>query len=416
MKLHPEDPRLTAYVLGELPAEEVEAVETAAKADPTIQAEIDEIRAQHSFISAKLDLPEEKLQPAQRENIRRLSKQSASTGEIPAFVRIRESIQPYIIPASIAAVLAVTTFILIRMPGDEKKPLTATKTADVGKAPARTDAPSPGPAHPVPPAPTPDQPPIVHRGSLKAAEFPSIELPVHAGNSSLGWVKDSIIKDGKLPTSDKVRLEEMVNAFALRFNGVTSIARDTAEGWHPDSRPEGVPPHLATLSTETIPCPWKPSSILLFVSLRANATKDCEVKLSYNANPDQVFRYRLLGFVPEKGATIQALPTKLAANSVTTLVIEIEPSKPGGELGSLSWDVSGKPAPAITISHKQATEPSDDARFAALICTFAQWLAGDQIGIIDGEIVSGLAREIASSSLAPEREEFLNLIDRSLHL
>ena len=40
MKLHPEDPRLTAYLLGELPADEATAVEHAIAADPALQLAI----------------------------------------------------------------------------------------------------------------------------------------------------------------------------------------------------------------------------------------------------------------------------------------------------------------------------------------------------------------------------------------
>ena len=61
-------------------------------------------------------------------------------------------------------------------------------------------------------------------------------------------------------------------------------------------------------------------------------------------------------------------------------------------------------------------EPSDDARFASLLCTYAQWLAGDQAGMIDSEIVAALAREVASDGLPPDRYDLLNLIDQTLNL
>jgi hypothetical protein len=64
--------------------------------------------------------------------------------------------------------------------------------------------------------------------------------------------------------------------------------------------------------------------------------------------------------------------------------------------------------------HRSDAEPSDDARFAALICTFGQWLAGDELEIIESDTLTGLAREIRSDTLAGDRADFLRLIDRSL--
>ena len=174
--------------------------------------------------------------------------------------------------------------------------------------------------------------------------------------------------------------------------------------------------HVATLSTEMIACPWKPSATLLFISLRGNARSACDVGISYHANPDGVARYRLLGFVPAEGPTADRLPAKLAVNATTTLAIEIESSKPGGDLGRLEWSTDKQPAPSIALVHKRDAEPSDDARFAALVCTYAQWLAGEQAGIINTDILTALAREITSPTLPADRAEFLELIDKSLHL
>ena len=56
----------------------------------------------------------------------------------------------------------------------------------------------------------------------------------------------------------------------------------------------------------------------------------------------------------------------------------------------------------------------EDARFAALVCSYAQWLAGDQPGFIDAELVAALARETASATLPEDRAKFLMLVDRSL--
>ncbi|MES2660697.1 MAG: hypothetical protein V4689_18875 [Verrucomicrobiota bacterium] len=408
MKLHPEDPRLTAYVLGELGSDEAAAVEQAIAADQALQAEVGEIRSVQQFLTGRLAVTGEKLLPAQRENIRR----NARTTSRPAGLLTFATLQPWLIPAAAAAVLAIATFILFRMPEDPKAPPVANKPAPVSpSSPAKPDATAP-PAK----ALATNLPAATRLGPISPTEFPTLELPVRAGKSSLQTISDSIRTDAKLPPRESVKLEEILNNFPLRLNGMASIARSAAKTWHPDGRENGIASPTATLSTELIACPWKPSASLLLISLRANAQTDSEIRIRFHANPQTVLRYRLLGFTPIAGLAAGNLPDKLPAGSVINLAVEIEPTAPGGNLGSLEWSADGTAAPAVSLAHHKDTEPSDDARFAALVCTFSQWLAGDQSGIIDAEVVAALAREIASSALPPDRADFLSLIDRSLKL
>lgn len=409
MKLHPEDPRLTAYVLGELGTQESAAVKLAVEADPVLQAEVAEIEKLQRLLTGSLALPPEKLLPGQRDVIRK----AARAGSPSLFNSFREALQPWVIPASAAAVLTVATTIFFRM-SDEQKPV-ATQAPPA--APVIAPQIAQKPAIPSP-APEPERLLVPQQGSIAAADSPTLDLPLQAIKPSLAGISKSIQTDGKLPVRESVHLEEILNSFAFRLSGTASIARSEATNWHPDNRDSGVSAHVATLSTEMIACPWRPSSTLLFISLRGGAQegKSNEVKVSYHANQDNVFRYRLLGFTETGEKSAGSPPFRLLANSAITLAIEIEPSKPGTDLGSLVWSTDGNPAPEIRLVHKGDADPSDDARFAALVCTYAQWLAGEQPGIIDADIVSALARETASSKLSEERSNFLLLIDKSLHL
>lgn len=319
--------------------------------------------------------------------------------------------QAWLIPAAAAAVLALATFILMRMPGESKsnaaaKPTPASKLPSTPTANTATEKPTP-------------EPKILasaRRIPLSPKEFPSLELPVSSDKSNLDAVSKSILANNKLPPRESVRLEEILNNFPLRLSGTASIARSAANPWHPDSRESGMSTHTATLSTELITCPWKPSSTLLLVSVRTSTLKDGDLNISFHANPETVFRYRLLGSTTPDGTISGKLPTKLAAGSFVNLAIEIEPSGTAGNLGSLEWSADGVKAPSIILTHNKDAEPSDDARFGALVCTFSQWLAGDQLGLIDVEVVAALARESASADLPKERAELIILIDKSLHL
>ncbi|MES2923982.1 MAG: hypothetical protein V4819_20685 [Verrucomicrobiota bacterium] len=409
MKLQPEDPRLTNFVLGELGPEDAAAVERDAAENPALQAEIVEMRALQQFLTDRLALPADKLLPHQRENVRRSARDADHAGIPLSFAAFGNALKPWLIPAATAAVLALATLLFFRTPEGQPAPVAAQTPAPSVAAPILATPANNPPAAPVLSHPVP-------LGPVAAADFPTLELPILSGKASLEWISKAIRIDHQLPPASTVRLEEILNGFPLRLNGVTAIARGTANNWHPDIRDSGMSAHVATLSTEMIPCPWNPSATLLLVSLRGNPRDTCDVRISYQANPGNVTRYRLLGFNPVEGQATGKLPVKLVANSMTNLAIEIEPAKPGGDLGSLAWTTDEQAAPSISLVHKSDAEPSDDARFGALVCTYAQWLAGEQAGTIDADIVSALAREIASPILPADRADFLKLIDGSLHL
>jgi hypothetical protein len=396
MHPHPEDSRITAYVLGELSPDAAAAVEQAAAADPSIQQKIQEAREIQRFLKERLTPPTAQLLPRQRENIRR----SARLGG--------RSFHPWLIPAAAAAVLAVATLILTRIPAERP---------DQAAAPV---PPAHAPAEPVdPPAPEAAPPPVpatAARISIFTAGAAVLELPILPGKPGLGAIARSIVDDGKLPPHESVRPDEIINSFPLRLQGTAAIARGGSPPWHPDNRDSGASAHLATVSTETIACPWKPSATLLLISVRSGGLADCDIKLSFLPDPANIARYRLLGFPSKSGTPRGNPPTRLPAGACTTLAIEIESTTPGSDLGALEWTADDKPAPAISLRHMSATEPSDDARFGSLVCTWSLWLAGEQPGVIDRELLSFLTRENDSATLPGDRAELVKLIERSLRL
>lgn len=422
MKLHPEDPRLTAYVLGELDGDDVVKIEEAIRQDPALQSEVEDIRRLQVYLRTALQTEEAKLTPPQRDKILREARRGGKPDKLSAIISMFQNVpRRWLVPAAIAAVVLLLVGILT-MTRQEKSDQTAHQGNEANQPkPEDTTRPTPGPEGPTLPISaeantSADLPRLARREAVTVVDQAEMNLPVSAGHSSLPWIKKSILEEGKLPASDAVRLEEILNAFQLRLNGTASIARMEPPEWHPDDRDQGVPPPVATLSTELLPCPWKPSSVLLFVTVKGNATNESDVKVTFRPDGSSVARYRLLGYSPVDGQPVKELPSRVAAAQSNTVVIEIEPSAPSSELGSLVWSANGKEAPAISLNYQRDREPSDDVRFAALVCMYAQWLAGEQSGIIDAEIVSALARELAGSSLEKDRADFLHLIDNSIRL
>lgn len=452
MKLHPEDPRLTAYLFGELAADEAAAVERAAAADPAVRLALRDVERIQMLLTDTLAPSSSSLLPRQRETVRRSARQADQAGKVLTLSSHRRSWKPWLIPLSAAAAIILAVTILTRLPSGPGGTLVARPAAvptdnrwdQVPLEIALLPAPAPadpsrseggsGVVRPVAgaattlnehalardaalettgdeflrkvgerleatPAPAPaDLPDLLPRGMVSAAEHPLVELPVLAGKASLGWIKQSIREEGALPSPKAVRLEEILNAFPLRPTGITAVA-------------SGV-----TLSSELLPCPWKPSSSILIVSIRGAADAAREVRPAFRADPEGVRRYRLLGFSTVSGVESGSLPTRLPAKAVTTIAIEIEPLGIAPELGFIEWSVDGEAAAAVPLVRQAAAEPSDDARFATLLCTFAQWLSGEQAGVIDHEIVAALTREIDAPGLPADRADLLTLIREALDL
>jgi hypothetical protein len=445
MKLQPDDPRLSAYLLGELPADEAAAVERAVAADPALGLAMRELESVQRLLTNTLSPGAATLLPMQRENILRAARHADESGKIVLLSSRRSLVKTLLIPLAAAAMITLAVFILLQLPGgrdlnasnpskDSVPPGTLPLEVALLPAPGPPDASNPGTteARPtassnlskaaaarsdalqengdlflrkvaerlaqIPPPTEKELPPLVHRGSVIAAEQASLPLPVHTGRSSLAWITRSIREDHKRPPANAVRLEEVLNQFTLRPAGAAAIA-------------QGV-----TLSTETVVCPWKPSATLLLVSFRGANDANCDVTATFQASPTAVQRFRLLGFSPVPGLPPGPLPTRLPAKTITSLVIEIEPSTPAGDLGTIEWSVNGQQAAPVLIARQGDAEPSDDIRFAALVCTYAQWLVGQPSGLIDADLLAALARENATESLAADRIDFLNLIDQSLNL
>ncbi|MGL4400519.1 MAG: hypothetical protein ACRCXD_11665, partial [Luteolibacter sp.] len=330
MHPHPDDPQITAYVLGELSPEAAAAVEQAAATRPAVQEKIQEAREIQRFLKERLTTPTAQLLPRQRENIRR----SARLGG--------RSFHPWFIPAAAAAVLALATFIMIRVPAENP-------TQAAAPVPAAPALPVEPPAPQVAPQPLPV---AAARISIFTAGASTLELPILPGKSNLTTLTRSIHEDGKLPPHESVQPDEIINSFPLRLQGTAAIARSGSPPWHPDNRDSGMSAHLATVSTETIACPWKPSATLLLISVRSGGLADCDIKLSYRPDPANIARYRLLGFPSKAGTPRGDPPTRLPAGAYTTLAIEIESTKPKGALGTLEWSADDKPAPSISLQHR----------------------------------------------------------------
>jgi hypothetical protein len=371
MKLNKEDPRLTAYALGELPPEEAAAVELALATDPALRGDFEETREIRQSLLDALGGEKERLLPRQREAIRSAAKEAARQGKIENLSSHRQVRRTWLAPMAAAAVIIGGVFLLTLIP----KPNGA------------------GGAKPV----TANNDPVKGGGLEGSPEQGAvIRLPLKASGKSLSQITDSIRGENRMPTREEVRIPEILNSFPLKTSG-------SAASW------DGC-----KVGAEILPSPWKPSASLVVVEIQGAKDGPRPLSVEYRAQEGAVISHRLIGY-QTGGSEGNADPvSKMEANSRTLLVIEVESRDL--RLGSLLWSVGGDDAPPIPLVRDPEREVSDDARFASLVCAFGLWLREEGGEMIDDALVLGLAREMAAAGLVADRHDFLSLIDEAVKL
>lgn len=371
MKPHQKDTKLTDYALGELPPEEAAAMERAISADPALRAAFVETEDMCKGLVDALGGIKERLQPRQRDTIRRVAHQAARQGEVEILSSHRQARKAWIAPLAAAAVIIGGIFLLtfIQKPADTggTKPVSANNDPVKGGG---LEGPS-------------DQ------GNV-------IRLPLKVSGKSLSQIMDAIRGENRMPTKSEVRIPEMLNAFPLRANGSVAL-------WHG-----------CKLGVEILPSPWKPSASLVFVEIQGANDSARGLSVEYHAEEGVVIDHRLIGYPPRKSDSKPNLLSEVDANSRMLLVIEVESRDL--RLGSLHGSVGGREVSTLPLVREPEREPSDDARFATLVCAFGLWLRGEGGGMIDDEVMLALAREVASGSMVADRYDFLNLIDEATKL
>ncbi len=414
MKPAPDDPRLTAYVLGECPPDEAAEIARAIAADPALGLAVCEIEAVERLLSTTLADGDDALTARQRANVLAAARAADAAPVTRIEPRARHRVTRWLAPLSAAALILAG---IILFTPDDPAGAGAGSTADSGDHPVPVSMlPAPGPADasgarrdgaapatmPAPPPPSPAGHPVLRpRGPVSAAHHPQLRLPIQSGRASYGWIAESIRERGELPPADAVRAEEILNHHRIRPVGATAVHR-------------GI-----TLTAETVPCPWKPSATLAVIAIRGARESAHEVTTTWDADAPAVWRYRLIGHATPAGVAERPLERTLPAAAEHVVILEIEPSSPGQEsFGSVEWTVDGEPAPTLAISRDPDRSPSGDVRFAALACAFAEWLrdpASDENGIDPG-MLRIMTREVESDTPVPERAEFLELLKKALEI
>ena len=250
MKMTPDDPRLSAWLLGELPTDEAERVGRAVEEDPELAKEVRRMRELHAILDHALADPAPGLLPEQVDEIRaagRMDKPPRGITPLP----VKRRSWTWIIPTAAAAVVCGGLFLITKLPLGRVAAGHGGKTPEVSPDAGGQMAylPLPGPsgnsgreyprvnvsraASDMPKrirdmqtaalreepeaflrrmekslqaGPLPDMsslPPLERRGFVETGFEPGFELPVLAGRASFHWVSGYVRERGELPPAPR---------------------------------------------------------------------------------------------------------------------------------------------------------------------------------------------------------------------
>lgn len=376
MKLNPDDPRLAAYLLGELNAEEAAEVHRAAVADPAIQVSLNELQKTMSFLSGTLGgLGDHRLLPAQRQQVLRAGREAEQEGKVVELPSAKRSARPWLTGLAAAAAVTIAAVVLNRMGGERGTGVGSEWADEISLLPM--PGPTAGEGMTMPGKgsfsetemarqmesrgsqflgevarkleqvrlPEADQLPQTKplAGFSKAEE---LRLPVVLGSSSPAWVNRWMQERQEFPPKRLVRVEEFINAVSLRTS-------DEIEGLR--------------YAIQVMVSPWNPGSRLVALQLEAGGTeiRDLEIR-SVESSPR-----RVLGSFSRRSDA--ELPTLLPPQRSTLVMLEVEGET--GSLGAIEIRLGGE---LITILvSPESDEPSPGMARAVAMAAYALWLRGE---------------------------------------
>jgi hypothetical protein len=420
MKTIVDTPEFTAWLLGELPADEAAAMERAVAADSALQISAREQQQFFHSLSGMMGGAQTTLDARQREKIMNTVRSESNVIALPAGRAQKKQPWGWITLATAAlAVMGVwigshnprkpgtgtlafeevTREIALlpstapAFPGDSGQTPVATAVGGNSVALARRDdllmrhpseflrvaatriasEPLPSPA---------ELPALPERGFIEQAKHPQAVLPLYVGTASWHWIKRSITEQQQLPHASLVRSEEIINAFGFSAGQVLESESCVlhAQGFAHQGNRARIILQLSNKSQTAAPVSWM-----------YEAPAGC--------------RYRLIGFAAP--ATAAKSSAVLPAGGRISLMLELETESPIDAMGAILLKAGdGEKRLAVSMS-----PPSQDAAFFSLLADFSAWLCQpDQAAAPMLQRIAALE----SGSLSTEQSTALSIMRKTL--
>jgi hypothetical protein len=383
-----DDPRLTAYALGELSEEERRAIEQELARSPEAQAYVLETRQLAETLKSELGA-----------ELERPDVGAANILPMPYGRLLRsEGTWP---SAAVAAVLVAMVAIGV---------ITFWRSISSPSVAARPDAKSVTPAAETIveywPAEQSRAPASAPSGSEKpfasVSASPVSTFPMRVGSGSFADVRNSLAQ-GRRPAPSAVRIEQMINHFTYTY-------------------PPPASSQMATLTLNAATCPWSEGHELVRVGVRTREDAQAARCVEVRFNPSRIESYRLLGY-DEAAETSDTAGDSTQPTSVTALY-EVIPfaqreqraaaARPELLTAIVRGENSSEPLAqsALAGDVPRFEDAPADFRFAAAVAEFGMLLRQSPYkGSAD--IQSIVAWADTAKGDDPERGNFVELLRKS---
>jgi hypothetical protein len=386
-----DDPRLTAYALGEMEAGERIAFEQLLERDAAARSRVDEIRATAAFLEAALE----------REPVAPVPDPSRARARAPI---IRFPQFYYVVSGLAAACFAL--FFMVHQAREAGERDRQGAPVVVQHEPRRsTISQPPGNAIAIETA---------QHAALSEKFFPTSQsttstFPLRVTGDSYARVQDAL-RRGEKPRRDHVHIAEMINAFNYSWPS-----------------PEQGQSFATVL--EAAPAPWAPRHRLVRVGLKGGGASDAvlarDAHVQVEFDPAVVSAWRLIGFERNGRAGVRGVSTGevLRGDAVVTALYEVMPQE-GAAVANAGWlTLNLRYTDASTGNERTVSarldriapafeRASQDFQFIASVAAFGFFLKGTPSeNAIAAEEVARWANPGARGR--PDREQFVALVERA---
>ncbi len=242
------------------------------------------------------------------------------------------------------------------------------------------------------------------------------EFPVSMGIRSYEALRKCMLA-GLLPPTDEVEIGQILNAFEYEF-AQPSLGETFA------------------VETELADCPWAPDRQLLQIGVTAADSSGGEpvaedVHMAVEFNPDTVAGYRLIGEEPgsEEGVIAARQPAEVRGGQTVTALYEVIPQQDSAagdaEVATVRVDYNSGGAgtaqsletPVADVGETPWRDASDDFRFAASVAGYGMLLGNDgERPLATYELVLELARDAVGEDRDGKRAEFVEWVEKTIEM
>ena len=376
-----DDPKLTAYALGELSEEEAVAIERGVAQSPEAQARVAEVRQlsralREGFLADLQETKPRNIMPLPAERSFWSDNRWLSLG--------------------LAAVLAVAAVIgAVLLSQGREGGLANGRARPVGLPPlvmeyelaAATEA-SPG-----------------QNGFVTAAAKPISSFPVTIGSGSYSELRRALA-GGALPAPETIKVEELINAFSY-------------------DDPAPADREAVALSVEVATCPWENAHRLARITVKA-ARAVRETRAQVNFNTSAIAAYRLIGFDDAISRSTDGTGEMKAGQAVTVLYEVVPAAGPLPDAQTLTASIEYKEPEDVrprVVFHScvgyggHFGSASADFKFAAAVAEFGLLLRG-QLAATQAQLEAVAARAADGRGFDRDgrRAELITLVQQAQQL